>query len=83
MTPDISINPSADASTAKEPAAAHSEDALVYREILVPVDFSENSEKTVWYYTRLSSLQATMRRSIYYMCFKLHFTRHCLIKGHV
>jgi len=44
-----------DSSTAKERAAAHSEAALVYRNILVPVDFSENSEKAVWYAAKLAS----------------------------
>jgi Universal stress protein family len=55
MTPHTSIDPPADSSTAKERAAAHSEVVLVYRDILVPVDFSENSKKAVWYAAKLAS----------------------------
>src|SRR5437016_1126979 len=55
MTPHPSIDPPADSSTAKERAAAHSELSMVYRNILVPVDFSANSEKAVWYAAKLAS----------------------------
>ena len=50
MSTDTPLNRPTDSSTAKERATANSkEDALIYRSILVPVDFSENSEKAVSY----------------------------------
>jgi universal stress protein A len=56
MSTDTPLNSPTDSSTAKERAPAHSkEDALIYRSILVPVDFSENSEKVVSYAVRLAS----------------------------
>jgi universal stress protein A len=57
MTTDIPLNPTATGlSTAKEAAfGLDKEDALIYRGILVPVDFSEHSEKTVTYAAKLAS----------------------------
>ena len=56
MPTDTPLNPPTDSSTAKERSPAHSkEGALVYRSILVPVDFSENSEKVVSYAAKLVS----------------------------
>jgi hypothetical protein len=60
MLTDTPLNPATDSSNAKERAAAHSEDVLVYRNILVPVDFPRIRKKQSR--TRLSWLQATMRR---------------------
>lgn len=57
MTTDIPLNPTPTGlSTAKEPASGlDKEDALTYRSILVPVDFSEHSEKSVAYAAKLAS----------------------------
>jgi universal stress protein A len=53
MTTQPSLNPPA---TAKDPAPDLGEqDALSYRSMLVPVDFSEHTEKTVSHATKLAS----------------------------
>jgi hypothetical protein len=80
MLTDTPLNPATDSSNAKERAAAHSEDVLVYRNILVPVDFPRIRKKQSR--TRLSWLQATMRRCTFCMYFKLHSTGQPFIKGH-
>ena len=57
MTTQPSLNPAATGlSTEKEPAPGlDAEDALSYRNILVPVDFSEHTEKTVSHATKLAA----------------------------
>ena len=57
MSTEPSLNPAATGvSTAKEPAPGlGAEDALSYRNILVPVDFSEHTEKTVSHATNLAA----------------------------
>src|SRR5438067_3937670 len=56
MTTDTSPTPPATGlSTAKEPVPGHGEDAPSYRSILVPVDFSEHSEKTISNATKLAT----------------------------
>jgi universal stress protein A len=57
MTTQPSLNPPATgSSTAKDPApGGGEEDALSYRSMLVPVDFSEHTEKTVSHARKLAS----------------------------
>jgi K+-sensing histidine kinase KdpD len=57
MTQDILPNSASEPSTTtrKGIQAATEEDDLAYKRILVPIDFSEHSKKTVSYATRFAS----------------------------
>ena len=57
MTQDILPNSTSERSTTtqKDIQAATEEDDLAYKRILVPIDFSEHSKKTVSYATRFAS----------------------------
>ena len=57
MTQDILPNSASEpsATTQKGVQAAPEEDDLVYKRILVPIDFSEHSKKTVSYATKFAS----------------------------